>query len=101
LPQDWFVQRVWSPWGKHDIVCLIEVKTKKGVEYFSAGYSENGLLGQGENKKGGKIKKSREFALLSMPSKDTTFKQISVGKNFALAVDQNDGLWAWGNNATF
>ena len=39
-----------------EILALIEVKTANGIEYYSAGSSEFGLLGQGTNDKSDKIK---------------------------------------------
>lgn len=101
VPEGWFVQRVWACWYKNEIVCLVEVKTANGIEYFSVGESETGLLGQGSNDKGEKIKQTKVFAPLALPSKDTQFKQISIGQGFALAIDQSDQLWAWGQNSTF
>jgi alpha-tubulin suppressor-like RCC1 family protein len=59
------------------------------------------LLGQGINAKGDKIKETKVFGLLALPEKDIKFKQISVGAGFALAIDQNDSLWAWGSNSSF
>jgi len=101
VPEGWFVQRVWASWYKSEIICLVEVKTAAGIDYFSVGSSESGLLGQGSNDKGEKIKETKVFGLLSLPSKDIQFKQISIGQGFALAIDQSEQLWAWGSNTTY
>jgi hypothetical protein len=89
LAEGWEVQRVWACPYRTEILALIEVKTANGIEYYSAGSSEFGLLGQGTNDKSDKIKESKPFGLLAT-EKDTQFKQISVGHNFVLAIDQHD-----------
>ena len=45
LPESWFVKRVWASCYRQEIVAIIEAKTENGVEYFSAGSAEFGLLG--------------------------------------------------------
>jgi alpha-tubulin suppressor-like RCC1 family protein len=89
LAEGWEVQKVWACPYRAEILALIEVKTASGIEYYSAGSSEFGLLGQGTNDKSDKIKDSKPFGLLDI-EKGTQFKQISVGHNFILAIDQND-----------
>lgn len=66
MVEGWEVQRVWACTFRSEILALIEVKTSNGIEYYSAGISEFGLLGQGTNDKSDKIKDSKPFGRLDL-----------------------------------
>ena len=101
LNEGWKAQRVWASYWRGECNCIIEVNNENGTEYYSIGETEFGMLGQGSNEKGDKIKESKAFSKLEISDKDTKFKQISLGGSHALAIDQNDQLWAWGCNSSF
>lgn len=88
LTEGWKVQRVWASYWKNETNCIIEVLTSDNkTEYHSIGEAEFGLLGQGSNEKGDKIKESKLWGKLSLPEEVTKLKQISMSGSHALAID--------------
>lgn len=77
------VKRTWCS-NATELPCIIvEVVNKDGnLQLFSAGKNEQGLLGQGN-----KIKDTKLFAPLSYDCTKTTFKQVSLFADFAMAID--------------
>lgn len=39
-----------------------------------------------------------KYSSLIQINKGTKYKEISAGKNYALAIDEDNNLWAWGSN---
>jgi alpha-tubulin suppressor-like RCC1 family protein len=89
------VLRAWASCAtQNQELVIIEVELKDGgIQLWSAGRSEQGLLGQG-----GKTKETKVFAPLAYDHKNIKFVSISVYTDHAMAIDENGGLWSWGSN---
>jgi len=89
------VKRVWASKAERDgQLIFIEVEVEEGVmQIWSAGKSDQGLLGHG-----GKTKESKAFLPVVYDHKAIQFKDISVYMDHAMAIDQNGELWTWGSN---
>ena len=70
LPEDKVCTRVWTS-KDIDICAFVELKDKDDKKFiYSAGYSELGLLGQGD------VKESKEFKKLVYASDDLCFVDL-------------------------
>jgi alpha-tubulin suppressor-like RCC1 family protein len=89
------VLRAWASCAtQNQELVIIEVELKDGgIQLWSAGRSEQGLLGQG-----GKTKETKVFAPLAYDHKTTKFVSVSVYTDHAMAIDERGGLWTWGSN---
>lgn len=96
LPDNYLVRRVWCNVGKKRFpVCIIEVEdvdTQK-IKILSAGASEYGTLGQGDE-----VKESKTFNDLAIDLQSLKIKDISIYDKHALAVTEDGFIYGWGYN---
>lgn len=96
LPQGLTPLRIWASTSPSHRVAFVEVEDPASGQktLLSAGASENGLLGQGNKKS------SIKFKPLDYDASKTTFTQLCVSGDAALAIDQDFQLWGWGMNTS-
>jgi alpha-tubulin suppressor-like RCC1 family protein len=93
LPKDWTkVLRIWSSKSKTEPVVFVELQNAQTYEtkLHSAGFSEKGVLGQGQE-----AMKSVKFKPVST---ECQFKDLSVSDSSVMAISRDGKLWGWGLN---
>lgn len=96
MPAGLTAVKVWTPQvPTEQEVAIVMCKNETGEsQLWSFGTSNEGLLGQGT-----KVKESKQLGKLDYDSSKTTFVDVSIYNNHAMAIDQDGNLWSWGSNS--